>query len=44
MPTIKLKGMPKARKGAKYLAFKGSKKGAWHVHKVKKRPKSRKRR
>jgi hypothetical protein len=37
MPTRKLTGMPKAKKGAKYLAIKGSKKGAWHVARVKKR-------
>ena len=33
----KLKGMPKAKPGQKYLLIKGSKKGKWIVNKIKKR-------
>jgi len=32
----RLKGMPKAITGAKFLAIKGSKKGQWIVTKIKK--------
>lgn len=33
----KLKGMPKAKTGQRFLAVKGSKKGQWIVTKLKKR-------
>lgn len=33
----KLKGMPKAKTGARFLAVKSSKKGSWIVRKLKKR-------
>gem|GEM_PF-3684985 len=37
MPTRKLKGMPRARKGTKYLLVKSSKPGRWHVTRLKRR-------
>ncbi len=41
MPTRKLTGMPKSRKGAKFMVIKSHLKGKWHLRRL--RPIKRKR-